>query len=140
MENNLVDKARIIKELAEETGKSEKVIESVVNHSFKYISEIIAEDPEVLEINLPNLGVLKANYHMTLRLSYDNETAKKRMEKMCKEDDKKELKREIKKSPLLKTLAWSYKLGRFSLNNYYSLIKKLALKNNEKNRQIFPNS
>lgn len=133
MENSLVDKERIIKELTEETGKSEKVIRSIVDHSLKYIQKIIYTDPNAVEINLPKLGVLKANYYLTLNMSKDFEVAQKRMEYLRNND----IRKELRKNPLVRVLNRTYEIGRFSTASFYQIVKKIEIKSNEKNRQIF---
>lgn len=72
-------KEDIIKEVSERLGKDYKLVERILEHSIKRIREIIDKDEETVRISLPNLGTLKANYHVTHEVaSRGNKTAQKR--------------------------------------------------------------
>lgn len=59
------EKSDIIEEVCKKTGKSYELIERIFNHTIDRIRDEIQKEPETVRINLPNLGVLKANYHVT---------------------------------------------------------------------------
>lgn len=72
-------KEDIVREVSEKLDKDPNLINRILEHTIKRIRKEIEKEHETVRINLPNLGVLKANYHVTHEVaSLGNKTAQKR--------------------------------------------------------------
>lgn len=136
MVEKLITKEDILKEIAEETGKSLKVVTAVVNYNLKYLKNIIEKDPETLAINLPNLGILKANYTFNLTMADENKVCKRRLELLRDKDNL--VSAFAYKKPLVYTINGRYKTNlKTAIKRYYPIVKAISLKSHEKNNEIF---
>lgn len=139
----IITKEDIIKEIAEEIGKPEYVVESIINYNIKYIREIVETRPEVLSIRIPFIGKLRANSIFTKRLKKTHKTPKLRdvyIEGLRGTEDYKKF-RKVFRKPLLYYLNFSYRvISNSSFFKYYPTLKEIIVRSNKKNNEIYRKS
>lgn len=125
----------IIQDMVEETGKSEELIRRVVTYNIKYLQNITKTEPEVIAINLPNLGILRANYLNTWKMKH-YKIGKERTD-FLNASRTKEYKSNFRR-PLYQLLRMWYKSDIYhSFENMYEIIKDVSFRNNLKNNEIY---
>lgn len=122
----------IIKEVVAKTGKSKKVVEAVFENSIKRIREIIQDEEETVRINLPSLGILKANYHLTHDLAKKSHVKAKERRQFMSDNYERTKNYDV---PLLEYLYKGKYKKEFpngeTLWKYAELIDKVEVKNDE---------